>query len=85
MQESTNWPHKPQQRMYTIGYHNIEETIEERDLGVFITETLSPMHYIAKLVRKANQIVDMIRMTYEDRSKSNLTPLYKSTVRRHLE
>ena len=71
--------------MYTMGEHNIEETVEERDLGVLVTETLSPSHHIAKIVRKANQIVGMIRRTYEDRSKNNLVPLYKSLVRPHLE
>ena len=52
---------------------------------MIITETLSPSHHIAKVVRKANQIVGMIRRTYEDRSKNNLVPLYKSLVRPHLE
>ena len=31
--------------------HNIEETIEERCRWVLITETLSPSHHIAKIVR----------------------------------
>ena len=66
-----------------MGEHNIEETVEERDMGVLVTETLSPSHHIAKIVRKANQIVGMIRRTYEDRSKNNLVPLYKSLVRPH--
>ena len=35
--------HINQHNVYTIGDHNIEETIEERDLGVLITETLSPV------------------------------------------
>ena len=74
-----------QHHVYTIGEHNIEEAVEERDLGVLVTETLSPSHHIAKIVRKANQIVGMIRRTYEDRSKNNLVPLYKSLVRPHLE
>ena len=77
--------HRNQHHVYTIGEHNIEETVEDRDLGVLVTETLSPSHHIAKIVRKANQIVGMIRRTYEDRSKSNLVPLYKSLVRPHLE
>ena len=34
--------HRNQHHVYTIGDHNIEETVEERDLGVIITETLSP-------------------------------------------
>ena len=72
--------HRNQHHVYTIGDHNIEENVEERDLGVIITETLSPSHHIAKMVRKANQIVGMIR-TYEDRSKNNLVPLYKSLMR----
>ena len=77
--------HRNQHHVYTIGDNNIEETFEERDLGVIIAETLSPSHHIAKVVRKANQIVGMIRRTYEDRSKNNLVPLYKSLVRPHLE
>ena len=48
---------------YTIGDHNIEENVEERDLGVLVTETLSPSHHIAKIERKANQIVGMTRRT----------------------
>ena len=77
--------HRNQHHVYTIGDHNIEETVEERDLGVIITETLSPSHHIAKVVRKAYQIVGMISRTYEDRSKNNLVPLYKSLVIPHLE
>ena len=77
--------HRNQHHVYTIGEHNIEETVEERDLGVLVTETLSPSHHIAKIVRKANQIVGMIRRIYEDRSKNNIVPLYKSLVRPHLE
>ena len=51
---------------------------------MLITETLSPSHHIAKIVWKANQIVGMIRRTYEERSKNSLVPLYKSLVRPHL-
>ena len=77
--------HNNQHHVYTIGDHNVEETIEERDLGVLTTKMLSPSHHIAKIVCKANQVVGMIKRTYEDRSKNNLLPLYKSLVRPHLE
>ena len=77
--------HHNQHHVYTIGDHNIEETVEERDMAVLITETLSPSHHIAKLVLKANQIVGMSKRTYEDRSKNNRVPLYKSLVRPHLQ
>ena len=39
--------HRNQHHVYTIGDHNIEETVEERYLGVIITEALSPSHHIA--------------------------------------
>ena len=58
-----NTGHRHQHHLYTIGDHNIGETIEERDLGVLIAETLSPSHHIAKIVRKANQMVGMMRKT----------------------
>ena len=74
------WPAGQEMRDAAIGDHTFEETVEGRDLGVLITETLSPSHHIARIVRKANQVVGMIRRTYEDRSNNNLVPLYKCLV-----
>ena len=69
----------------TIGDHNIEETIEERDLGMLITETLSPSHHIANIVRTPSQIDGMIRRTYEERSNSKHVPLHDSQVSPHVQ
>ena len=44
--------HRNQHHVYTIGDHNIEETIEEIYLGVLIAETMIPIHHIAKIVRR---------------------------------
>ena len=59
-------------------------TGKERDLEVRITETLSRSHNSSHCQNcrrmKANQLVGMIRRTYEAKSKNNIVPLYKSLV-----
>ena len=77
--------HRKQHHVYTTGEHNIEDTIDERYLGVLLSETLTTSRHIANIARKAKQIVGVIRRTYEYRSKNILVPLYKSLVRPHLE
>ena len=77
--------HANKRHVYTLGDQEITASSEERDLGVLMTENLSPSHHIAKIVKKANQVVGTIKRTYEDRSMKNLVPLYKTLVRPHLE
>ena len=79
-----------------IGYNNPNHTYQmngedvaacnqEKDLGVIISETLTQHNQVAKVVKKANQIVGTIKRVYCDRSKDNIIPLYKSLIRPHLE
>lgn len=70
---------------YFMGQDLLETTEEEKDLGVYINHKLTPSTHIASIVKTSNQILGMIYRTYEDKSKENITNLYKSLVRPHLD
>lgn len=70
---------------YFIDTDPIESVSEEKDLGIIMHDSLDPSQQVAKVVKTANQVLGMIRRTYEDKSKENIVGLYKSLVRPHLE
>ena len=70
---------------YTLGNGNVENSTEERDLGVRIQENLDVGAQVAESVKKANRMLGMISRTYDDKSISTMLQLYKSLVRPHLE
>ena len=70
---------------YKMGEHQMNSTKSERDLGVIIQRDLDASEQVGKIVKKANQILGLIARVYENRSKKNILPLYKTLVRPHLE
>ena len=68
---------------YYLAEGLISETEEEKDLGVLINKNLSPSSHIAKVVKKANSVLGIIRRTYLDKSKNTILPHNKSLVRPH--
>ena len=55
------------------------------DLGVTVHQPLQSSVHCARIVKKANHVLGIIRRTYDDKSKENAVQLYKSLVRPHLE
>ena len=70
---------------YALGDGNIQDSAEEKDLGVIIKDDLDVSSQVAESVKKANRILGMINRTYDDKSRSTMLKLYKSIVRPHLE
>lgn len=70
---------------YFLGGGLIASTMQEKDLGVNIHESLDVGHHCATAVKKANRMLGIIRRTYQDKSRENILPLYKSLVRPHLD
>ena len=70
---------------YFMGEERLESISEEKDLGIYITESLTPSKQVAEAVKRANRILGIIYRTYEDKSKENMLRLYKSLVRPHLD
>jgi hypothetical protein len=78
-----------QQFTYTMsdkaGTYHLESTTLEKDLGVHMDPELKFSQHIEKQVNKANQILGMIRRTFEYMSAEIMSKLFTSLVRPHLE
>ncbi len=72
-------------RCYTMGDNTLEEVIFEKDLGIIIDNTLKPSRQCAQAVKKANQVLGMVKMSLSCRSKEIILPIYKHLIRPHLE
>ena len=71
---------------YTMGGHHSLDTIsKEKDLGVHIDHQLKFHDHTATAVSKANQILAVIRSSFENLDDDMLPRLYKTLVRPHLE
>jgi len=58
---------------------------EQKDLGVIVSDDFKWEKQCCEAVKKANRILEMIKIKFTDRSQSTLIPLYKSLARPHLE
>ncbi len=63
----------------------LEETLAEKDLGITIDNELSFAKHIMQAVKKANQLVGMIRRTFTYLDNETFTKLFTSLVRPILE
>ena len=63
----------------------LRPTLEQKDLGVWITPSMTFSVHCHKSARKANQALGMIKCNFKYISKSSLMMLYKTFVRPHLE
>ena len=63
----------------------IEICKEEKDLGITFDENLNFDLHINNITKKANQMLGVIRRTFDFISKNIFSKLYKSLVRSHLE
>ena len=70
---------------YTINNIPLNETILEKDLGVYVDPLLKFEDHLDKTVKKARQISGLIIRSITFKSKDIMVPLYKSLVRPILE
>ena len=75
---------------YTMGGHApagtvLENSREEKDLGVLIHDSLKPSSQCAKAVMKANQVLGQMSRSFTYRDRYTWVRLYKQYVRPHLE
>jgi hypothetical protein len=63
----------------------LKVTIEEKDLGVIMHNSLKPSRQCTEAAKKANRILGMIKRTVVSREKDVILRLYKTLVRPHLE
>ena len=70
---------------YKINDKELEHVFEEKDLGVHVDADLSFEEHIATKIKKANQIMGLIRRTFTYLDKESFKKLYTALVRPHLE
>ena len=75
---------------YTMGGHApagkvLESVVEEKDVGVMVSNTLKPTAQCSKAAKKANQVLGQMARAFHYRDKVTWIKLYKTYVRCHLE
>ena len=77
--------HNNPKRKYTLNGQELETTQAEKDLGVMVDDNLRFNIHTAYAVKKANQMLGVIKRSYVTRDAITIPSLYKSMVRTHLE
>ena len=70
---------------YTMSGTRLEDTEEERDLGVIMSRKLKPGPQCAKAARTAQSVLGQLARAFHFRDRHVFVKLYKSYVRPHLE
>ena len=70
---------------YHLGETTIENVTQEKDLGIIFTEDMESHEQVERVVKRANQILGVIKRAFANRSKELILPLYESLIRPHLE
>ena len=77
--------HANRKHVYTMNGAVLEETEEERDLGVMISNKLKPGTQCAKAARTAAAVLGQISRAFHFKDRYVFVQLYKQYVRPHLE
>jgi hypothetical protein len=70
---------------YNMDGFELKSTEAEKDIGVYIHNSLTPSIQVAKAAKKANQVLGQLLRTITFRDKIYFVKLYKQRVRCHLE
>ena len=68
---------------YMMNGIELEESREEKDLGIIVTDKLSVSTQCAKAAKTANTVLGQISRAFHFRDKDIFTGLYKQYVRPH--
>jgi len=63
----------------------LEETAEEKDLGIWTDRSLKPSIHLSHAVCNANQLLGMIRRSFMFVDRDLMTQLFTTMIRLHLE
>ena len=63
----------------------LEKVQEEKDLGVMVHKAMNGSRQVTEAVKKANRALAQLRRTISNKEIDTVIPIYKATVRPHLE
>jgi len=63
----------------------LEATVIERDLGIWITDDLKSTEQCIQAAKKAQAVLGMVNRHFRDIDKEDFECIYKTYVRPHLE
>ena len=67
------------------GTYEVEETSVEKDVGVYISNTLKPTYHCQKAAKKGMSALRLLKTSFDKLDTSNFKILYTTYVRPHLE
>ena len=70
---------------YVLNDHVLEKSEQEKDLDITIDSSLKFHAHTAAAVKKGNQVLGLIKKSYNTRDPYIIKTLYKAMVRPHLE
>ena len=70
---------------YQINNKTLEETTEEKDLGVIVTPDWKAAAHVAKVAAKANSMVGRINRAFNYMDVDMFKAIYPSMIRSHME
>ena len=68
------------QQSYNMNGHTLESITQEKDLGVIIDNSLKFHVHTAAAVKKANQVLRVIKKSYCTRDAETISTIYKAMV-----
>ena len=71
--------------IYTLDGVQLESVVEQKDLGVNISNSLKPKTHIEKITKKAYQKIGMIKRCFTNYTPEKITTLYTTIIRPGLE
>ena len=70
---------------YNINGTAVNNTTEQKDLGVIVDNKLTFSKQCVEAAKQANKVLGFISRSFDYKSKDVILPLYKSLVHPHLE
>ena len=70
---------------YTMEGKILEKVQEEKYLGVMVHKAMNGSRQVTGAVKKANRALGQLRRTISNTENDTVIPIYKATVRPHLE